>query len=226
MGIGTRMAVAGALQGIGGAIVQQGLLADQERRALALEKLKQENQAAQTRTQYDLMDRNNANQTKRETDAGIIRDRNQGNIQAETDKRRFKQDLTLKTIDFNNDIEKSRFTAKSQIAMKALEQSLANGEVVETLEGNDGYVYARSRDGTTKRTDVQFAPKESSGGGTLAEVRNGRGNVGSGGGAPASPPPPAAKPTGQAPPKLGAVVDGYRYKGGDPSKPESWIKIK
>jgi hypothetical protein len=49
--------------------------------------------------------------------------------------------------------------------------------------------------------------------------------------APASATTPAAKPNTPAKPpssgpKVGAVEDGYRFKGGDPSKQENWEKVK
>lgn len=37
---------------------------------------------------------------------------------------------------------------------------------------------------------------------------------------------PGAQPTAKAPPKAGDVVDGYRFKGGDPAKQDSWEKVR
>ncbi len=35
-----------------------------------------------------------------------------------------------------------------------------------------------------------------------------------------------AKPSGVAVPKVGETRDGYRYKGGDPALPASWVALK
>lgn len=39
-------------------------------------------------------------------------------------------------------------------------------------------------------------------------------------------PPPAADPPRKAAPPVGTVERGYRFKGGDPSKPESWEQVR
>lgn len=36
----------------------------------------------------------------------------------------------------------------------------------------------------------------------------------------------AGKPSNKAPPKVGTELDGYRFKGGDPGKPENWEKVR
>ena len=37
---------------------------------------------------------------------------------------------------------------------------------------------------------------------------------------------PAAKPSAPKPPAAGDVIGGYRFKGGDPNKQESWEAVQ
>ena len=91
MGLGTMMIAAGALQGVGGAMAQQGMLDAQQRREIALENLRTQNKMSEQVNQYDLMDRNDSRDTARTTNANIARDQAQAGIQSEQQDKTFKQ---------------------------------------------------------------------------------------------------------------------------------------
>ncbi|WP_337846829.1 hypothetical protein [Sphingomonas sp.] len=219
--------LAGALTGIGQGIAQQGQMDYEARRQIALENLRQSNQLQRDATQHgyrkeEITAQTDANiatdkartvnddwldsrKTERSTSSQIVVDNNRGKIEEKQDERRFRQQVQLKNIDFQNEKEMTRF--QTGLAMQSaqqqaqLKQQMESGEIGDIKEGSDGYYYGIRKDGSTVKLNVQ-APREEG-------VLSGRPPAAGGGigaAAPAPAPAPSAKPAApkaQAPQQSG-----------------------
>lgn len=158
----------GALQGIGAGIVQQGQAkAETEaataketaamRREVALENLRNQNAMSRDKSQSDLKvgemkvgaqldDWKSANQTKRTTGSQIA-----------VDKARTQNDITITQL-------KARLDRDNSTAATQLKAQIDSGQIKDTVEGDDGNIYAIMADGTTKNTGIKFRPKPTAGG--------------------------------------------------------------
>lgn len=187
MGLGLGMILGGALQGAGAGMAAQATADAEQRRAIALQQLKQENAVAldgvQTSNaiktneglntlniardtkQADLNDRNDARKTGRDTSATIVIDSNRGKIQAASDAVKFKQQKELKQIDFSND--KALATLKADIELASDKEKLAYADALEsdnyagTAVNDAGEYVIVSKDGSTKNAGFKVQPKES-----------------------------------------------------------------
>lgn len=209
MGLGARMLLGGALQGLGAGIAAKGQADAEERRQIALENLRAKNQSEKDARdhsnekdrltqQYGLMDTNNAKQTARETDAAIVKD----NVRTKNDITikgvEHKQKVELTQIDFKNDQAMANLQGAIQRSNTAASQRLAkdleSGEVTQLFEGGDGTYYQMRRDGTITTTGIATPVKETSkSGSVLDRAREAR----QGG---ASPAPKASAPAKAAEP--------------------------
>lgn len=244
--------VGGAMQGIGAAWAQQTRDDASRRHEMALENLRQQNQRENMGMQADYQDRNaqrsdergdfyDARRTERTTSATTVLDRNRSQLNREEADQQFGHRVALTRIENANEREMAAIRSRLGREDAAYAQALEAGDVTETLTGADGYYYFRRRNGETVRSTVQAPPE--AGTGILGATSPA---------APAPAPRPAATPraapaTGPvnerysvpsfggagnrapaaaAAPRAGAVVDGYRFKGGDPSNQQNWERVR
>lgn len=153
-GLGT--VLGGALSGFGAGIAKQGELDWQQRRDMALEGLRNQNQqdnmrlqASEQRTtqreQADLNDRNDARKTARDTSSTITIDKNRSQLDTASRERLAKLESALR----------SQQTAESA----RIEAQIRSGEIIDTLQDADGNYYALYRNGQQKPLNIKGAPK-------------------------------------------------------------------
>ena len=179
---------AGALEGYGAGQQKQVEMAEEERRQVALEKLRRQHQSEDNVQRSDLNDRNAARQTARDASVSTERDYRQAGLDQEKDDRRFGQRMTELGITFKNQQElavlQSRLSVQEQAAINA------NRATIENTENGLVLVYG---DGKVRDLGIKAPPAATEGGGSsvLAAAR--------GGSAPAaSAPAPAPKGYTQA----------------------------
>lgn len=158
----------GALQGIGAGIVQQGQQKAEAaaveaketaamRREVALENLRNQNAMSRDRTQSDLKvgemkvgaqldDTKDARHIARTTGSQIA-----------VDKARTQNDITITQV-------KARLDRDNSTAAIQLKAQIDSGQVKDTVEDDDGNIYAIMADGTTKNTGIKFRPRPAAGG--------------------------------------------------------------
>lgn len=158
-GLGT--VLGGALSGFGAGIAKQGELDWQQRRDMALESLRNQNQqdnmrlqASEQRTtqreQADLNDRNDARKTARDTSSTITIDKNRSQLDTASRERLARLESALR----------SQQTAESA----RIEAQIRSGEIIDTLQDADGNYYALYRNGQQKPLNIKGAPKAPPGG--------------------------------------------------------------
>lgn len=218
--------VGGALQGIGGAMGQQAQADADQRRQIALENLRQQNQQTNMRTQADLNDQNAAKSDARADYYGARKTARDATVDEASDKRKFGYQVELKKMEFANDEQKARLESTlaqgRDAATLQLRAQIESGEIRQIVESGDGQYYAIRGDGSRVATGVKVPPKameSGSGGGSIVDAYRSRaGGAGIGSGAGASPPStpapakPAAKPAPAkpAPAKPAPVKPGSR----------------
>jgi hypothetical protein len=191
--------VGGALQGLGAGMAAKGQMDAEERRQFALERVRQQNAmemanvgkenqkeliGVQTNANMDLDthqakndDWRDARSTQRQMASTITVNNNQAQNQSKLQKEGFGQQLTLKSVDFANEKEMTRFRAgldMQGVQQRAqIEQQMRSGEISDVKEGEDGTYYAIRRDGSVSslgfRSVTQASPfgdRISSAGGT------------------------------------------------------------
>lgn len=235
MGLGTQMLLGGALQGLGAGIAAKGVADAEERRQIALENLRADNsrEAAATahsngldtqQKQFDLSDRNASRQNERQTNSQIIIENKKTDNDIKRDGVLFNQQKEQKKIDFNRDKElialRAAAARASSEAQAKFQDALNSDDYSHTIIGDDDQYYTVYKNGTYKPTDIFAKASAESGTSPIGRVTGGdktpKSEPRSGKG--------SSKPAKA--PKIGTVIDGYRYKGGDPSSPNSWIKMK
>lgn len=158
-GLGT--VLGGALSGFGAGIAKQGELDWQQRRDMALEGLRNQNQqdnmrlqASEQRTtqreQADLNDRNDARKTARDTSSTMTIDKNRSQLDTASRERLARLESALR----------SQQTAESA----RIEAQIRSGEIIDTLQDADGNYYALYRNGQQKPLNIKGAPKAPPGG--------------------------------------------------------------
>ena len=173
---------AGAIEGYGMGMAKDHEMAEEERRQVALEKLRRQHQSEDNVQRSDLNDRNAARQTAREADVSTERDYRQAGLDQEKDDRRFQQRLTEMDLNFAN----QRDMARLQSSLSVQEQAAinANRATIENTENGLVLVYG---DGKVRDLGIKAPPAASGGGGSsvLAAARGGTATA-------ASTPAPAA----------------------------------
>lgn len=164
MGFGTKMAIGGALAGIGQGMVNNAQNDMEAKRQAALEAMKAEYRredaerdhnyrVTEIGMQADLNDRNDARKTERGLNSDIVKEGVQ-----------HKNNVELKKIEFGNSKALTQFKAdldlRNDKASAQLKDSLENGDVKQVFEGGDGYYYATYGDGSIRSTGVTTPPPE------------------------------------------------------------------
>ena len=181
MGIG--MVLGGALQGLGNGMAEQARSDIEQRRQMALENLRQSNDLAKidkqgeinrqnTTLEYQQRDLNDARSTARNTQSRMAVDNNQAGHQRADRQQQFTQQLQLKQIDFKNDTAKLRLQSALGMDAARFQQGLEANEFADIQEGSDGQLYRVSKGGGVTALGISAPPKATSGGGTIAEMRN------------------------------------------------------
>lgn len=216
MGLGTMMIAAGALQGVGGAMAQQGMLDAQQRREIALENLRTQNKMSEHTNQYNLMDRNNSRQTIRETNNATAIAGVQATLTNESNAQNFKNNIKSKEVDFNYKKKLAQFesdlNATKEERLARLKNELASGEVVDVFAGGDGIFYKRTRDGLITSTGIAAPAKETEGrgsGGGNSMLDNARANSSGGAAKPTKLPGPVGMNSGQTRYKYNPKTGGF-----------------
>jgi len=213
--------VGGALQGIGGAMGQQAQADADQRRQIALENLRQQNQQANMRMQADLNDQNASKSDARADYYGARKTARDATVEEVSDKRKFGYQVELKKMDFANDEQKARLESTlaqgRDAATLQLRAQIESGEIKQIVESGDGQYYAIRGDGSQVATGVKVPPKvlqSGSGSGSIVDAYRNRGGgagIGSGATAPAPATPAPAKPAAKpAAAKPAAVKPGSR----------------
>lgn len=202
MGIGRILG--GALTGYGAGLVQSSVMADEERRQVALEKLRQENRTAEIETMANFNNRNaalsdargdtnDARKTARQTDAEI-----------KVGGAKFQQTLTLAEVEaanrkdlakFQSSLNMNEAQAKAALDLNTL-ATQSRREVGDRVIAADGSMVQYAKDGSLigRSAPGVFSPPSSGGGGAAPTLLQQ-----SGGSAPKPAAKPAAQPVAKAP---------------------------
>lgn len=154
---GLGFVLGGALSGYGQGMAEVGRSAEEERRAIALENLRNQNQSKRTQEQYDLMDRNAERQTERETDKTIkVNEINHQN------------DIEILGAKGSQDEKKLRLQSaldrEETAASLKLQKELGSGKVHQVIEGGDGYYHVVYSDGRKENSGIKITPAKMAGG--------------------------------------------------------------
>ena len=211
--------IGGALQGIGAGLAQQEQTKADERRQMALEALRQQNQQTNMRMQADLNDQNAAKSDARQDFYGAREVQRGASVDQQKDARKFGYEVQLKKMEFANDEQRTRLesalTSQRSAESARLQSQIQSGEIKQIVESGDGQYYGIRGDGSQVATGVKVPPKaletKGDGNGTaLDRVREARG-IGSAAGTPPVKAPAPAKPAPRpATPKPAPVKAGSR----------------
>lgn len=230
MGIGRILG--GALTGLGAGMVQSAVMADEERRQMALEKLRQENRMTEMNTQADLQDRNASRSDGRGDFYDARKTGRIATVEAAQSDKKFQQTLTLTQIEQGNRESLAKLQSSLNLteiqqrgAVEAANEAKAQGSYVkEWVTNSEGMLVGITATGKQVSTNVKPQPKAAEDGSSILAQAGGRTPAPTAAlPAPKTPAPAQAKATG---PKVGAVIDGYRFKGGSPGDPKNWVKVK
>lgn len=198
----------GALAGYGQGMAEVAKSAEEERKQIALENLRQQNQKAMQQSQYDLADRNNKRAAGYEADKTLEINEQQAGIQADRDRRQHGYDVKMQDIRGNQAESQARLQASLNAAADkdrlAFQAKLDSGQVQSVQESPDGYAIIY-RDGRVEKTNIKPMPASTGtglgGGGTLVEQLQASGGTAAPAAKPAAAPPPAPprQARGQAP---------------------------
>ena len=179
---------AGAIEGYGMGMAKDYEMAEEERRQVALEKLRRQHQSEDNVQRTELQDWSASRQTAREADVAAASDYRRGEIQNEQDDRRFAQKMTEIGVTFKNQKDMARL--QSSLSVQEQAAINANRATIENTENGLVLVYG---DGKVRDLGIKAPPAATASGGSsvLAAAR--------GGSAPAaSAPAPAPKGYTQA----------------------------
>jgi hypothetical protein len=155
--------VAGGLEGLGAAGVEQARMKEATRFQAMLENLRSSNQREETTVQYDLADRNTARQTDRQTDKELIVNRQQADLTKDRDEAQHQRNIEIIGIEGDQAQALDRFRSglrKQEAAYGAdLEKGAKAGEF-DILEGGDGFYYKVFGSGKMERTLVQVPERQ------------------------------------------------------------------
>jgi hypothetical protein len=186
----------GMISGYGAGMAESARTSLEQRHQMAMEELRSRNTQAETTQRADLDDRNDSRSTTRRTNATLVVNRQQGDIQGETDARRRTYDVEDREDGQAHDRSKWQFDRVTSVSLEnvraaneraaaQLEAQLNSGEVHSLETSADGQVVAIMRDGSRRNTGV-IAQQQAAGGGTALQSL--------GGGPPATSNAPAAQP--------------------------------
>lgn len=151
--------IGGAMQGIGGALQQQTIQDAEERRQIALENMRQQNQQTNMRMQAQLNDENAANSDARSDFYDARKTARTATVDETRDKRKFGYDVEMKKIEFTNDLARSKLDSALAMGRDAasarLKAQIERGEIRQIVEGGDGQYYAIRGDGARQATGVR-----------------------------------------------------------------------
>ncbi len=182
--------IAGGLaQGLGAGMAKQAEMDWQQRREIALENLRSQNNRAEALNTADLNDRNASRQVERTTNADIQKAGVEAQITANRDKQQFQNQVTLEKIRFDNDKEmtglRSALARANDESSMRLKRELETGDVTDVLKGSDGFYWTIDKSGRQSRTSIGVPPEASAGSGSILEKL--------------APPQPTAAPAAAAP---------------------------
>lgn len=201
MGFGTKMAIGGALAGIGQGIVSNAQADIEAKRQAALAAMKAKYDAAKNEQDHQFKmteiesaanyaDRNE----ERKTTRGFV-------VDTKKAEQKFGFDKSLENLKFGNEKELASFKTTLDIrkdaAAQSLKKDIESGQVKDMIKSGDGQYYAVYADGRQVPTGISVPPPEKSGEpSTIAEARGAPKPAAK----PAAPKPaaPATKPGGQA----------------------------
>lgn len=198
----------GALAGYGQGMAEVAKSAEEERKQIALENLRQQNQKAMQQSQYDLADRNDARSTARETNKTIEVNKVQAGIQAERDDRLHGNEVDLLNRRNEQSMreirERGRIDRSNSAEAARIQQEYDSGQLKSIEKGGDGYYYKVYQNGKTEKTAIPVPPPESTDSKTgttlVEELQAGKGRAAPAAAPqPAAPPPPPRQERGQAP---------------------------
>lgn len=196
MGLGR--IIGGALQGAGAGIAEVGRSAEEERRSIALEKLRQSNaielddnrssnSMAEATHSGVIDDTLNKNQTARQTDAATILESHKSNLNrveaneerdwrgTQADKDRA-HDSTMARL--SSALRQSENAASQRLGAE-IDKDLAAGTLDNVITDENGYLVKMYRDGRSVPTNIRPEPSgSSSGGGSALEQARGLGGGG------------------------------------------------
>lgn len=175
--------IGGALSGIGAGIAQQGQLDFQQRRDMALENLRNQNQQANMRVQAEeqrttqeagakLDDWKDSRSNERRTSSTMTIDKNRSALDTAQRERLAKLETQLRT--------------QQSVQTAQIEAQIRSGEITDTLQDDQGNFYAVYKDGRTKPLNIKGAPKAPTGGSAGGLIFD---RAGGGGAPPANRPP-------------------------------------
>lgn len=203
MGFGTKMAIGGALAGIGQGIVANAQADIEAKRQAALAAMKAKYDATKNEQDHqykmteiesaaDYADRNEARKTTR----GFVADTKKA-------EQKFGFDKSLEAFKFGNEKAlasfKSNLDVRKDAAAQKLKADIESGQVKDIIKSGDGQYYAVYADGRQEGTGIAVPPPETSGGSSTIEAARNATKPAAKPAAP-KPAPPAKKPGGQAGP--------------------------
>lgn len=171
--------LAGAAKGLGDGIAEQGRSADAERRATALENLRNQNNQAEQKQRTNDQDWLNSRNSTRSTDATITINKKQGQIADARDAANFGRDVKKIGITASIDNKQAVLAGAIQRQNAQFANSLPKDATFEV--SGDGYIYAADKAGNLTNTGVKapesalYDGKGNSSGGTVLDQARGGG---------------------------------------------------